>query len=56
MLTGRPPAPESESLEEVRAVPAWLADVVRVCLSPDPGDRWEDAGAALEKLSPPLKQ
>jgi len=56
MLTGRPPAPESESLEEVRAVPAWLADLVRVCLSPDPGERWEDAGAALEKLSPPLKQ
>ena len=55
MLTGRPPGPEGESLEEVRAVPPWLADLARVCLNPDPSDRWPDARVALGKMSPPLK-
>jgi serine/threonine-protein kinase len=51
MLTGRPPAPESEPLEEVRALPSWLAELVRRCLAPDPAARWADAGAALATLT-----
>ncbi len=47
MLTGKPPAPESEPLEEVRALPAWLAALVRRCLAAEPAERWPDAAAAL---------
>ncbi|HVH10633.1 MAG TPA: protein kinase [Gemmatimonadales bacterium] len=53
MLTGRPPAPESDPLEEVRSVPAWLGELTRRCLAPDPGTRWSDAGAALAAMSSP---
>jgi eukaryotic-like serine/threonine-protein kinase len=53
MLTGKPPAPESEPLEEVRALPPWLATLVRRSLSPEPVDRWPDAQAALATLPPP---
>jgi serine/threonine-protein kinase len=51
MLTGRPPAPESEPLEEVRSVPAWLAELARRCLAADPASRWPDGGAALGAMS-----
>ncbi len=47
MLTGQPPGPEAEDLEEVRTVPAWLSEVLRRCLAIDPVLRWPDAGAAL---------
>src|SRR5256885_10848216 len=50
MLTGRPPAPESEPLEEVRSVPPWLAELERRCLAADPGGRWPDGGAALAAM------
>ena len=53
MLTGRPPAPESEPLEDVRALPAWLAELVRRCLAPEAGDRWADAAAALAAVGRP---
>src|SRR2546422_3853687 len=33
MLTGKPPAPEEESLEEVRTVPPWLGELVERCLA-----------------------
>src|SRR2546429_484945 len=33
MLTGKPPAPEEESLEEVRTVPPWLGALVERCLA-----------------------
>src|SRR5207302_3845010 len=42
MLTGHPPAPESEPLEEVRSVPPWLAELERRCLATDPASRWPD--------------
>jgi len=51
MLTGRPPTPDSEPLEEVRSVPPWLAELERRCLAADPGDRWSDGGAALAAMS-----
>src|SRR5438270_2505426 len=51
MLTGKPPAPESEALEEVRSVPAWLAELARRCLAADPAGRWADGGAALAAMS-----
>src|SRR5262249_44387818 len=50
MLTGRPPAPESEPLEEVRSLPPWLAQVAQKCVAPAPEDRWEDAGTALATM------
>ena len=50
MLTGRPPAPESDPLEEVRSLPAWLAELVRRCLAPEPAGRWPDAAAALATM------
>lgn len=53
MLTGKPPAPESEPLEEVRALPPWLATLVRRCLAPEPAERWPHAGAALATLPRP---
>lgn len=53
MLTGRPPAPESESLEEVRSLPPWLGELARRCLAPEPGGRWPDAGAALATMARP---
>ena len=51
MLTGRPPTPESEPLEEVRSVPPWLAELERRCLAVDPAGRWADGGAALAAMS-----
>lgn len=51
MLTGRTPAPESESLEDVRSLPAWLAELVRGCLAPDAKRRWPNAGAARATMS-----
>lgn len=53
MLTGRPPAPESESLDEARSIPPWLAELARRCLAPEPGGRWPDAGAALATVTRP---
>ncbi len=53
MLTGRPPAPESESLEEARSVPPWLAELTRRCLAQEPGGRWPDASAALATVARP---
>jgi len=47
MLTGKLPAPEEESLEEVRTVPPWLGELVERCLAADPAGRWADAAAAL---------
>src|SRR5438445_110746 len=47
MLTGQPPAPEAEPLEEVRSVPPGVAELVHRCLAPDPAARWADAAAAL---------
>jgi hypothetical protein len=51
MLTGRPPTPDSEPLEEVRSVPPWLAELERRCLAADPAGRWADGGAALAAMS-----
>jgi serine/threonine-protein kinase len=51
MLTGRPPAPESEPLEEVRSLPAWVAELVRRCLVSEPRARWPDATAALATVA-----
>src|SRR5437899_1393008 len=53
MLTGRPPAGNPEPLEEVRSVPAWLAELERRCHAAEPGARWPDAGAALASGSWP---
>jgi len=47
MLAGRPPAPESEPLDEVRSLPGWLVELVQRCLAPEPAARWPDAAAAL---------
>jgi serine/threonine protein kinase len=55
MLTGRLPAPESESLEEARSLPAWMGELVRRCLALEPGERWPDAGAALATVSGPTR-
>jgi serine/threonine-protein kinase len=51
MLTGQPPAPECESLDEVRALPSWMAELIRRCLAADPGARPVDAAAALAGIS-----
>jgi serine/threonine-protein kinase len=51
MLTGQPPAPESETLEELRTVPSWFGELVRRCLAVDPAGRWPDAAAALATLN-----
>jgi len=53
MLTSRPPAPESESLEEIRTVPTWLGELVRRCLAPRQADRWPNAREALSTLPHP---
>lgn len=50
MLTGQPPAPESETLEELRTVPAWFGELVRRCLAAEPAARWPDTAAALAAL------
>src|SRR5947207_2590961 len=50
MLTGEPPAVEGESLEEVRSLPPWLAELARRCLTPEPTARWPDAAAALDAV------
>src|SRR2546422_590329 len=49
MLTGQPPAPEAEPLEEVRSVPPGVAELVHRCLAPEPAVRWADAAAALAR-------
>jgi eukaryotic-like serine/threonine-protein kinase len=53
MLASRPPAPESEPLEEIRSVPVWLGEIVRRCLAQRPADRWPDANGALSALPHP---
>lgn len=53
MLASRPPAPESEPLEEIRTVPAWLGELVRRCLAPRQADRWPDAREALSTIPHP---
>jgi serine/threonine protein kinase len=53
MLTGRPPAPEAEPLEQVRSVPPWLRELARRCLEPEPGGRWADAATALGSVGRP---
>jgi serine/threonine protein kinase len=53
MLTGRLPAGETESLEEVRSVPPWLGELGRRCRAQQPGARWVDASAALANGSWP---
>jgi serine/threonine-protein kinase len=50
MLTGHPPEPDAERLDEVRSIQPWLSDLVRRCLAPDPAARWPDARAALDAL------
>jgi serine/threonine-protein kinase len=50
MLTGQPPAPESEALDEVRAVPPWFGELIRRCLAAGPAGRRGDAAAALDTL------
>jgi serine/threonine protein kinase len=52
-LTGKLPAPDEESLEEVRTVPAWLGELVHRCLAPEPAARWADAAAALATVRRP---
>ena len=51
MLTGQPPLPESEALDEVRTVPSWFGDLIRRCLAAGPAGQWGDAAAALASLS-----
>src|SRR5437879_4294851 len=53
MLTGQPPAPEAEPLEEVRSVPPGVAELVHRCLAAEPAGRWADAGAALASVNLP---
>ena len=53
MLTGQPPAPEAEPLEEVRSVPPGVAELVHRCLAPEPAGRWADAAAALASVKLP---
>jgi len=55
MLTGRPPVGTPEPLEEVRSVPAWLAELGRRCRAAEPGARWADAGSALASGSWPSR-
>lgn len=50
MLTGHPPAPESEALGEVRTLPPWFGELIRRCLTRQPANRWGDAAAALATL------
>jgi serine/threonine protein kinase len=50
MLTGHPPAPESETLDEVRTVPPWFGELIRRCLAAEAGG-WGDAAAALDTLN-----
>jgi len=51
MLTGQPPTPECEALDEVRAVPPWFGELIRRCLAAEPAGRLGDAAAALDSLS-----
>jgi serine/threonine-protein kinase len=53
MLTGLPPAPEEEPLDEIRSVPPLLAELMRRCLAAEPAGRWADAAAALASVSGP---
>lgn len=47
MLTGRPPGPDAEPLEQGRALPPWLAELLR--------RRWTNAGEALALVQPAQK-
>jgi serine/threonine-protein kinase len=51
MLTGQPPLPESEALDEVRTVPSWFGELIRRCLAPESAAHWGDAAAALALLN-----
>ena len=51
MLTGQPPVPEGEALDEVRTLPPWFGDLIRGCLAAGPAQRWGDAAAVLNVLS-----
>src|SRR6266702_2848286 len=53
MLLGRPPRPEPEPLEEERALPAWLPELLRRCRAAKPAARWSDAGEALAAMRQP---
>src|SRR5947208_181592 len=53
MLLGRPPRPEPEALEEERALPAWLPELLRRCRAAKPAARWSDAGEALAAMQQP---
>jgi serine/threonine-protein kinase len=50
MLTGHPPLPESEALDDVRTVPSWFGELIRRCLAAEPAG-WGDAAAELDSLS-----
>jgi serine/threonine-protein kinase len=53
MLTGRPPLPEPEPLEQSRSLPPWLPEWLRRCGAAKPAARWTDAGEALAAIHPP---
>ena len=53
MLTGGPALRAGEPLEESRALPPWLSELVRRCLAADPATRWTDAAEALASVQPP---
>jgi serine/threonine protein kinase len=53
MLTGRPPGPDAEPLEQGRVLPPWLLDLLRRCGAAKPAARWRDAGEALAAMQPP---
>jgi hypothetical protein len=52
MLTGRPPLPEPEPLEQSRSLPPWLPELLRRCGAAKPAARWTDAGEALATIHP----
>jgi serine/threonine-protein kinase len=52
MLTGRPPLPEPEPLEQSRSLPPWLLELLRRCGAAKPAARWTDAGEALATMHP----
>ncbi len=51
MLTGQPPAPESETLDELRTIPPWFGELIRRWLAGEARGGWGDAAAALDTLS-----
>lgn len=52
MLTGEPPAPRPEPLDEARSLPPWLRELMRRCLASEPGARCADAAEALAGFPP----